>query len=394
MIHINEVLFQFGLLDNNPFSFVISFVLLVVFFMFYPRIMLTQIMWKLEKTVKDLEDMSNGSKRFLTREVKGDKKVQHSIDRFYEFFLIPPVSLDPAGVVKKIDHLVQGQRKRFIHFAKQIAPHLDEEGQASIEMGLAGGITLHQLSKIVRHYVEVVRKTKSFQIAMILQMQLPLIERMARSIAKGTKAMTQGNPIGDALGPYVVAKLIGRERIREFGEDMVLAKKEMKGRTVFLMKAKGPGGRLGRPGLAISDLIKGQKVAKIISVDAAAKLEGEKTGSVAEGVGVAMGGVGVERNYIEEVAVRHSIPLDSVIVKMSSEEAIEPLRKKIIAAYPQVVESIERSLLDSKKGSKVLIIGVGNTSGVGNDAKAAEALETWVGKYERHLREQEQKKKK
>jgi len=35
---------------------------------------------------------------------------------------------------------------------------MSEERKACIEMGLSGGISLHEISKIVRHYVELVRK--------------------------------------------------------------------------------------------------------------------------------------------------------------------------------------------------------------------------------------------
>ncbi|MBL7160280.1 MAG: DUF1512 family protein [Candidatus Aenigmarchaeota archaeon] len=391
---VENVLFQFGLgLDGNPLSFVLSFVLLVVFFLFYPRIMLIQIMWKLEKTVKDLETMSNESKVIIMKEIspKPDKRIRDSVGRFYDFFMISPVSLDTQGIVRKIEHLVKGQRERFRYFVGQVAPKMPEEKRTHIEMGLAGGITLYEITKVVRHYVEIVKKTKSFQIAMILQMQLPLVERMARSIFKGTKVMAKGMPIGDALGPYVVARLIGSGKTREVDEDIILSRKEMDGRDVFLMKAKGPGGRLGRPGLAIHNLMKEHKIQKIISIDAAAKLEGEKTGSVAEGVGVAMGGIGVERNYIEEAAVKSGIPLDSIIVKMSSEEAIEPLKRAIISAYPKVIESIGRSLENVKKGSKVLIVGVGNTCGVGNSQKGVEDAEKWVEKYERQLKAMKKK---
>ncbi len=80
---------------------------------------------------------------------------------------------------------------------------MDSEKKANIQMGLAGGITVHEISKIVRHYVELVRQTKNIQIAMVLQMQLPMIEKIAKAMYKGTKALSKGEPIGDGLGPLV-----------------------------------------------------------------------------------------------------------------------------------------------------------------------------------------------
>ena len=261
-------------------------------------------------------------------------------------------------------------------------------------MGLSGGISLHTIAKTIRHYVELIRKTKNLQIAMLLQMQLPMIEKLANAVYEGTKALTKGEPIGDSVGPYIVAKLIGNAKTKEIEEDIVMAEKKMLGRHVFLLKAKGPGGRLGRPGKAVEKLLKKHKIAKIITIDAAAKLEGEKTGSIAEGVGVAIGGPGVEKSYIENVAVKKNIPLDSIIVKMSAEEAIMPMRKEIKDAFKEVEESIKRSLIATKPKSKVIIVGVGNTSGIGNSSKGIEKTEKWIEQYSKKLKEKEKKKKK
>ncbi|MBI4021242.1 MAG: DUF1512 family protein [Candidatus Aenigmarchaeota archaeon] len=387
-----SVLAQLGL-DGNPFSFLVSLFFLVVFFLFYPRIMLMQIMWKLEKTVQDLERLDEEGKKVVLGEIskKPDKKTTDAVNRFFEFFMITPVDLDPYGVVRKVEHLVNGQRHRFRSFVRQVAPDLPEEKQANIEMGLAGGISLHEISKIVKHYVEVVKKTKSFQIAMILQMQLPLIERMSKSLFKGTKALARGHPIGDAAGPYMVARMIGKAKVRDVGDDIILARKDLDGKELFLLKSKGPGGRLGRPGYVIDKLARQYRFSKIVSIDAAAKLEGERTGSVAEGVGVAMGGIGVERSYIEGVAVKNDIPLDSIIVKMSGEEAIEPLRKVITDAYPLVMESLERSLAEVKRGERVLVIGVGNTSGIGNDGRGIKDAEDFAERMEREYQARKKK---
>lgn len=389
------ITFQLGG-GGDWWSWILWIVFLMVFFMFYPRLMLNQIMWKLERVANDLEIMSNRSKKFVIREIskKPSRSLNESVSRFFEFFVISPVSLDPFGIVKKLDHVIQNQKQRFVYFVNQVAPKADEEKKANIQMGLAGGMALHEVSKIVRHYVELIRQTKSYQIALILQMQLPLIERIAKALYKGTRALTKGYPIGDGLGPLVVAKLIGNTKSREIEEDIMMARMKLKGRTAFVLKARGPGGRLGRPGKAVEKIMKTNRIARIITVDAAAKLEGEKTGSLAEGVGVAIGGPGVERSYIEAVAVKRNIPLDSIIVKMRAEEAITPMSKSIKDAYPKVVESIGRSLEKTKPREKVIIVGVGNTSGIGNSAKEAESAEAWIEKHEKKLKLERKKKRK
>ncbi len=384
---------QFGG-GGDIFSVVMWFAVMLVFFMFYPRLMLGQIMYKLERTAKKLEEMSEESKKVVLKKIsnKPDKKLKQSVNRFFEFFSIEPVSLDPQGIVSKFDHIIRGQKNRFTYFVKSVAPKKNTEEQTNIEMGFAAGISLYQIAKVVRHYVELVKKTKNFQIGMILQMQLPMIEMIAKALHKGTKALSNGDPIGDGLGPLVAADLIGNNKIQEVEEDIVMAKTVYKGRNLFVMKAKGPGGRLGYPGKAIEKIATKNKAVKIITVDAAAKLEGEKTGSIAEGIGVAMGGIGVEKSYIEDAAVKNQIPLDSVVVKMSQEEAITPMRKAIKDAVPGVMESINRSLEETKKGSNIIVFGVGNTSGVGNNGKAANETRKWVDKNERKMKSESKKK--
>jgi hypothetical protein len=387
------------LIGGDWISTLLSFMLLIIFFFMYPRLMVSQIMWKLEGTAKELESMSERSKKFIIKEIAKDgkptKELKENINRFYEFFVIGPVSLDPYGVVQKFDHVIRGEKDRFAYFVKQVAPHLGHEERANIEMGLAGGITVHEISKIVRHYVELVRKTKNIQIAMILQMQLPMIERIAKAMFKGTESLAKGEPIGDGLGPLVIADMAGKSGWKEVkDEDMVVTETKANGRTLILVKAKGPGGRVGYPGKTVARIVTQKKIGRIITIDAAAKLEGEKTGSLAEGVGVAMGGPGTERFFIEDVIVKKNIPVDSIVVKMSQEEAITPMRKVLVDSLPEVRKSVERSLEMTKPGDTVIIVGVGNTSGVGNSSKDAESVRVWVEKYERDLKAREKDRKK
>ena len=387
----------FQLIGGDWLSVVVSMLFIVVMLFFYPRLMVSQIMWKLESTAKELEDMSEKSKSFIIREVtrkqKPTKDMKDAINRFYEFFVISPVSMDPNGIVPKFDHVIRGEKDRFTYFVKQIAPDMDAESRANIEMGLAGGITVHEIAKIVRHYVEMIRKTKNIQIAMVLQMQLPMVERMAKAMFKGTESLAKGEPIGDGLGPLVVADMAGKGAWKEVEEDIVVSETKINGRNIILVKANGPGGRIGYPGKAVAKLVKDKKVTRIITIDAAAKLEGEKTGSLAEGIGVAMGGPGTERFFIEEIVVKKNVPVDSIVVKMSQEEAITPMRKAIKDALPDVAASISRSLERTKAGDTVIVVGVGNTSGVGNSAKDAQTVKEWVEKYERDLKARQKDKK-
>jgi hypothetical protein len=369
------ILYQLG---GDIWGNIIWFILFIAFALFYPRIMTSQILFKLEQSASMLENFTVRGKKIVLKKIaqKPTKEISDAISNFMEFFVIEPVSLDPFGIVKKIEHIVNLQEKRFKEFARQVAPKMNTEEQANLVMGLSGAISLNQVAKIVRHYVETIKKTKNLQLAMVLQMQLPMIERISKALLKGTEALTNGWPIGDGAGPLVASYLIGDSKSNELEEDTLVARKKIKGRTVFIVRAKGPGGRLGKLGKIVDDIIRKEKISKIITVDAAAKLEGEKTGSIAEGVGVAIGGIGVDRVYIENVSAKKEIPLDTYVIKMSQEEAIQPMAKDVLVAVPKVVKLVEDNVQNSR--GKVIVVGVGNCTGIGNTEKDAKKSEKMI----------------
>jgi hypothetical protein len=384
-------LFQAG---GDIWSNILWFIILMAFFSVYPRLMVAQMVWKLEKSAVMIEGLTAQAKNIVIKKItkKPKKELREKVNNFLEFFMIEPVSLDPYGIIKKLEHIADLSEKRFKMFVKDVAMGLDKEEQANLVMGLSGAITLNQIAKIVRHYVELVRKTKNLQYGMMLEMQLPLIERISRSLIKGTEAMTNGWPIGDSVGSLVAAHMIGKNKTKEIEEDVVAVKKKIKGKSVVIMKAKGPGGRLGKLGKAVEKIVRKNRVDKIITIDAAGKLEGEKTGTIAEGVGVAIGGIGVDRAYIENLAVKKNIPLDSVVIKMAQEEAFEPMPEDVLKAVPKAIKTVEDDVAKSR--GRILIVGVGNCSGVGNDERAAEGAEEQVRKVLKIMKAREEKEKK
>jgi hypothetical protein len=78
---------------------------------------------------------------------------------------------------------------------------------------------------------------------------------------------------------------------------------------------------------------------------------------------------------------------------MGQEEAIMPMRKAIKDAVPEVMESLKRSLERAKKGERVIVFGVGNSSGIGNTKKAAESAKKWVDENEKRFLAEKKKKK-
>jgi len=79
---------------------------------------------------------------------------------------------------------------------------------------------------------------------------------------------------------------------------------------------------------------------------------------------------------------------------MRPEEAIMPMRKAIKDAAPEAIERVHESVKRSKKGSVIVIVGVGNTSGVGNDSKSVLKAEKWVDQHEKKINAMKKKHQK
>jgi hypothetical protein len=392
--YVNMSFYVLAQIGSDWIGNIVWFLLFFVMIFFYPRLMLGQMLWKLQQTVDMLAGYTTDAKKLVLKKISKtpSKELKDAVNNFMEFFVIEPVSLDPYGIIKKIEHLSDLYEDKLKDFAAHIAPRFDSEAKADVAMSLAGAASLHQIEKIVRHFVELIKKTKNLQLAMILQMQLPLVEKVAKALLKGTEAFANGWPVGDSIGPLVTAHLIENTRAKELDDETLVVKKRIKGKNVVIVRAKGPGGRLGKLGKNIDHIIRREKISRIITIDAALKLEGEKTGSIAEGVGVAIGGLGVDRSYIENISTARKIPQDTVVIKMSQEEAIMPMAAEILGALPLVKKLVEEKVAKSR--DKVIIVGVGNTTGVGNDKKSAVAIEDTIRKNAKIMKQREEEEAK
>ncbi len=388
----NYMLAQVG---TDWVSMVLWFIIAIFFFVFGQRLMVTQIVIKLEKEAEELEGMADKTETYVLHSIskKPNPALKKSVKNFMEFFAIGPISIDPYGVIKKLDHIVRNADEKFKYFVRQIAPDLSKEEQMNVKNALEGAITTHQIAKIVRHYLELIKKYKMFQLAIVIQMQIPLISRIARASMKATQALAEGVPIGDGIGALVAASLM-KDNVKVFDDyEFAVAKSQIDGKEVWISKASGPGASTGYPGKFLTNFFKNQKIDRMITIDAALKLEGEKTGSIAEGVGVAMGGTGVDRFEIEEIVVKRNIPLDAVAIKVSEEDALESMRKEIFDVVPDAIESVKEILKRNGKKERVLIMGVGNTCGIGNNAGELKDLEKKLKSYRERTEEKKSKDK-
>ncbi|MBI5332892.1 MAG: DUF1512 family protein [Candidatus Aenigmarchaeota archaeon] len=380
------------LLQADIFGTILWFVILFVFIILYPRIMLSQMIWKLEQSAKKLEELSDKGNTICSKRTDiHTKEMKEKINEFTDFFLVEPSSLDPYGIVQKIDQLIRQTEDRFTEFVDEHASKKTAVERQQLNYGLRAAIGLRQLAKIVRHNVELAKKFKNLQIAMIIQMQMPIIEKFAESELKGVESFLNGWPVGDSIGPMYAASLI--DEAVEIAPGTMAGHTKIEGRECFVLKAKGPEPHLGRTDEAINKLMKKHNFSRIITIDAGLKMEGETSGKVAEGVGFAMGGYS-QRELIENTLLPKKKPIDGIIVKVGLFDAIAPMQKEVMDSIPKVHEAVVRSVKRVKAKEKVLIIGVGNSSGIGDNKKAVEQVKDLIIKNDKKMKEEEKSEKK
>src|SRR5512139_94469 len=178
--------------------------------------------------------------------------------------------MDPAGIVDKLDHILDVRDARLKDEVKLMAPATDEAQVYNLENTLEAAMALNFIFKIVRHFYIQGKKTMSFYAIMQVQMILPLVMKEAEAYSSALKAFAEGQPIGDGAGPLVAAKLIHGHEIRKLHKDCVVAAVPFEGRTAFVIKAEGPGGNVGKPGDAVKAVIdeNKKKITAVIMIDA------------------------------------------------------------------------------------------------------------------------------
>jgi hypothetical protein len=344
----------------------------ILFMFFGQKIQVRLMLLEVDGVVKRLEFMRNEVKLLSLKTLKEIGKPKEDplpeLNVMLEQFLISPEGMDPAGIVWKLDHLLDVREMKFKDDVKKIAPEADASQVNNLENLIEASQALNTIFRIVRHFYLLGKKTSSFYIIFQIQMVLPLIMQEADALMAAAGAFSQGQPIGDGAGALVAAKLMQGKEKRRVGRDVVVAETMIEGRRVISLKAEGPGGNVGKPGDAIRQIIEENsgKIAMIVMVDAALKLEGDKTGDLSEGIGAAIGGPGTERFKIEEEALKHKIQVYAIILKESILEAIAPMKKEISEGAEQALARIKKLILDrTKEGETVIVAGIGNTIGIG-----------------------------
>jgi hypothetical protein len=355
--------------ESNPLMWLVWIVPIIIFMFYGQRIQLQITSSEISKSLEKLKGYKEETKKelieYIKKTLKPNVDPSQKIERFFEHFTIMPVDMDPNGIVQKVRHVMRSREDYTRLQVKAFSPEMSSLEASKIENIMEAATSLHLLYKIVRHLFLTAKKQNNFPLILPLQMMMPFIMEEAEALKTAVSAFKQGQPIGDGIGPMVIGKMMLGSEKKTAAFETVWSEIEYEGRRLYLMKAEGPSATVGRPGDALEKIISETKPDVMIMVDAALKLEGEETGSVAQGFGAAIGGIGTDRFQMEEIATKHKIPIYAIVVKQSIKEAITLMKKEISDSAEKVLSNIYEIIKENtKQGQSVLVIGVGNTLGV------------------------------
>ena len=341
--------------------------------------------WKSSRAIKlgleELKKWNNDAKKLTVSRFKEFcdasrplQEIKNKIEEFMNFVTITPVELDPNGIIPKIEHILNNRETKYLNEVRDLVSTTDETQIINLGKLLEVAAAVNMVHRLLLHFFLLGKKTKSHIFLQQVEMQLPLLMIMAKAYVSASKSFAEGSPIGDALGPMVVAKLV-REitqdnppAYEDISENTILQKTTFEGRILYFIRAKGPGGTVGKTGTAIKKVIEqhSDEIVRIITIDAGIKFEGDITGTVVSGVGAAIGGFGVEKSKIENVSTKYQIPMDALICRQSLEDAICTMKKPILDSVPIIIEKAKALIRrNTKENQSVIIAGIGNSIGVG-----------------------------
>jgi len=365
---------------SDLLSLLMSFLwfIFMLIFLIYPtfsqKIQLSYMLRDIERKLLKLkyfrDEVRKRTIQHLNKYSDENIEVDEGVDRLLGSVVIEPVDRDPYGIMYKLEHIVNTWEETFENEVRALCPKADERIVKTLTNLVEVARGLDYIYRVIRHYYLLGKKTSNIYIVLQVQMILPQVMEIAKAYRQASYAFAQGQPIGDGVGVLAVAKLVDgmEKKTYEIAKDTVVQEALWNGRRLLVLRAKGPGGAVGKPGEGVKKLIEaeGDKIKAVITIDAGLKLEGEESGKIVEGIGAAIGGIGVERYKIEEISKAKGIPLYAFVIYESVAEAITPMKESIAKAAERVVERVKKLISEKVgDGATVIVAGIGNTVGIG-----------------------------
>ncbi|MHA1521837.1 MAG: DUF1512 family protein [Promethearchaeota archaeon] len=368
----------------------ILLVILIFYLLFGQNWQIWRATRQIKQALKDLEKWRNyGVKQLiqiispLSSESITEQEIKEFISEMLEFFVIAPSEID-SNIYQKTKSLLSQRKKRYFELLRTFLQKIREPELLQIVALLLTTTEIDLILKNVQHNLTIGKKTNGYWF--ILQTASDISKNMlkAQTYRIALDTLTLNKPIGDSIGPLAVKEFVSRvnpefdfesENFLVIDNQFYCQKIEFEERILYCLRAKGPEIRTGNPGKVISYVLesiipKKSLVKMIITIDAYSKLEIEKSGTIAQGLGVVVGSEktqNLDKYEIETIAINQEpkIKLEAIICREALEEAMLPMSDEIKNSIPRIIRILKQMIRSQTKSKEIIIImGIGNSIGI------------------------------
>ncbi len=177
----------------------LSYVFFIVLIFYGQRIQMYVMIREVENSLHKLKHIKEEGRKTAIETLKEIGKPTTDpaarVDRYLDYFTIGPQNMDPAGIVNKLDHVLDVRDERLKEEVRLMAPAVqnDDVQINNLENTLEAAMALNFIYKVVRHYYIQGKKTLSLYVIMQLQMILPMVMKEADAYAAHLKPLPTGN---------------------------------------------------------------------------------------------------------------------------------------------------------------------------------------------------------
>jgi len=150
--------------DSNPFMMLIWFLPIILFVFYGQRIQLIITSRDIKKSMSELEQFRNDSRdeliNYIKQKLSPNGDPTQKLDRFFDYFTIMPVDIDPNGMNPKIHHLVRSREDTTRKQVKSMFTEISTLEVTKVQNLLEIVTTLQLLHKDRKTFVSNCKKTK------------------------------------------------------------------------------------------------------------------------------------------------------------------------------------------------------------------------------------------
>ncbi|MHA1775701.1 MAG: DUF1512 family protein [Promethearchaeota archaeon] len=321
----------------------------------------------------------------LTSETITEADIKDFITELLDYFIIPFENFKKDTYILWLNLILQQEE----HLKEMIRNYVPKISSSVLEKLLALLKATQQIDLILKngyHNLSIGEKTNGYWYLLQTASEITQTMLKARTYRVLIDSIMLGEPIGDSIAPLVLKTFIEQFDIPQKDSNMKITEEtimdeyllntiQFEDRNLVCLRPKGPEPRVGHPGMIVKHVLENlpanrSNISMILTIDAFAKLEVEKSGTISHGLGLVIGTdthANFEKAYLEEILPQHNpeIKMEAIICRESLEDAVFPMSEQIKNSIAKIIRLIKSSIItQSKPGDNIIILASGNALGI------------------------------